>query len=163
MILIRFRTLSTRVCCQELDDRLDGSGDCKYNGREAEKPIRDGGCRRACGGLGVALMCGYGPPEEELDTGAASGIGRATAERCAQEGMRIVLADVEEPAPTQTESEMKAAGAQVLAVVTDVSQAEPFDILTHPEFRPVVQARMEAIVGGQELRPLAALMAVLGG
>jgi NAD(P)-dependent dehydrogenase (short-subunit alcohol dehydrogenase family) len=28
-------------------------------------------------------------------TGAASGIGRALAERCADEGMRVVLADVE--------------------------------------------------------------------
>jgi NAD(P)-dependent dehydrogenase (short-subunit alcohol dehydrogenase family) len=28
-------------------------------------------------------------------TGAASGIGRALADRCAQEGMKVVLADVE--------------------------------------------------------------------
>ena len=28
-------------------------------------------------------------------TGAASGIGRALAERCAREGMKVVLADVE--------------------------------------------------------------------
>ena len=31
-------------------------------------------------------------------TGAASGIGRALAERCAQEGMKVVLADIEEQA-----------------------------------------------------------------
>ena len=31
-------------------------------------------------------------------TGAASGIGRALAERCAREGMKVVLADVEEKA-----------------------------------------------------------------
>ena len=49
-------------------------------------------------------------------TGAASGIGRAIAERCVQEGMHVVLADIEEPALSQTESEMKAAGANVLAV-----------------------------------------------
>ena len=29
-------------------------------------------------------------------TGAASGIGRALAERCAREGMRVVIADVDE-------------------------------------------------------------------
>jgi NAD(P)-dependent dehydrogenase (short-subunit alcohol dehydrogenase family) len=55
-------------------------------------------------------------------TGAASGIGRGIAERCAREGMRIVLADIEEEALTQTEQEMKAAGATVLAVLTDVSE-----------------------------------------
>jgi NAD(P)-dependent dehydrogenase (short-subunit alcohol dehydrogenase family) len=43
-------------------------------------------------------------------TGAASGIGRAIAERCAQEGMKGVLADIDEDAPTRTEEEMRAAG-----------------------------------------------------
>lgn len=55
-------------------------------------------------------------------TGAASGIGRALAERFAAEGMRVVLADVEEGALAKVESEMKADGATVLAVATDVSQ-----------------------------------------
>jgi NAD(P)-dependent dehydrogenase (short-subunit alcohol dehydrogenase family) len=56
-------------------------------------------------------------------TGAASGIGRAIAERCAREGMKVVLADIEEPALAQTEAEMKAAGADVLAVLMDVAKA----------------------------------------
>ena len=55
-------------------------------------------------------------------TGAASGIGRAIAERSAREGMKVVLADIEEAALAQAESELKAAGAAVLAVRTDVSQ-----------------------------------------
>lgn len=62
-------------------------------------------------------------------TGAASGIGRAMAERCAQEGMNVVLADVEEPALAQTESEMKATGANVLAVLTDVSKTRDVEAL----------------------------------
>ncbi|HHC23871.1 MAG TPA: SDR family NAD(P)-dependent oxidoreductase, partial [Desulfobacterales bacterium] len=33
-------------------------------------------------------------------TGAASGIGRGIAERCAREGMTVVLADIEEEALT---------------------------------------------------------------
>ena len=41
-------------------------------------------------------------------TGAASGIGRGIADRCMQEGMKVVLADIEEPALAQAESEMKA-------------------------------------------------------
>lgn len=55
-------------------------------------------------------------------TGAASGIGRAIAERCLQERMKVVLADVEEPALAQTEQELKATGATTLAVRTDVSR-----------------------------------------
>ncbi len=55
-------------------------------------------------------------------TGAASGIGRSIAERCAREGMKVVLADIEEPVLAQTEAEMKAAGANVTAVLTDVSK-----------------------------------------
>jgi NAD(P)-dependent dehydrogenase (short-subunit alcohol dehydrogenase family) len=54
-------------------------------------------------------------------TGAASGIGRALAERCAQEGMKVVLADIEEKALVQASQDLAAQGAQVLAVPTDVS------------------------------------------
>lgn len=55
-------------------------------------------------------------------TGAASGIGRALADRCAREGMKVVLADVEVAALKNAEQELRAAGAEVLAVVTDVSK-----------------------------------------
>jgi NAD(P)-dependent dehydrogenase (short-subunit alcohol dehydrogenase family) len=57
-------------------------------------------------------------------TGAASGIGHALAERCAHEGMKVVLADVDVDALTATEAALKATGAPVLAVVTDVSKAQ---------------------------------------
>ena len=56
-------------------------------------------------------------------TGGASGIGRATADRLAREGMRIVLADVEDGALEKARLEMEEAGADVLAVRTDVSEA----------------------------------------
>jgi NAD(P)-dependent dehydrogenase (short-subunit alcohol dehydrogenase family) len=55
-------------------------------------------------------------------TGAASGIGRGLADKFAAEGMRVVLADVEQPALEQAAREMTAAGATVLAVQTDVSK-----------------------------------------
>jgi NAD(P)-dependent dehydrogenase (short-subunit alcohol dehydrogenase family) len=55
-------------------------------------------------------------------TGAASGIGRAIAERCAQEGMKVVLADVEAQALDQAENALRGTGASVLAVRTDVSK-----------------------------------------
>jgi NAD(P)-dependent dehydrogenase (short-subunit alcohol dehydrogenase family) len=62
-------------------------------------------------------------------TGAASGIGRAMAERFAAEGMKVVLADVEKGALTQVEAEMRAGGATVLAVPTDVSRAADVEAL----------------------------------
>jgi NAD(P)-dependent dehydrogenase (short-subunit alcohol dehydrogenase family) len=62
-------------------------------------------------------------------TGAASGIGRAIVDRCAREGMRVVLADIEEPALRQAEEELAAGGADVLAVVTDVSHASHVEAL----------------------------------
>ena len=64
-------------------------------------------------------------------TGAASGIGRALAERCAQEGMKLVLADVEAEALAEAEVSMKAAGATVLALRTDVSQSGYIETLAH--------------------------------
>ena len=62
-------------------------------------------------------------------TGAASGIGRALAGRFAGAGMRVVLADIEEPALIAAVDELAAGGAEVLAVVTDVSDGEQVDAL----------------------------------
>ncbi len=62
-------------------------------------------------------------------TGAASGLGRAMALRCAQEGMKVVLADVEVDPLAKTEASMKASGATVLAVHTDVSRAGDVEAL----------------------------------
>jgi NAD(P)-dependent dehydrogenase (short-subunit alcohol dehydrogenase family) len=57
-------------------------------------------------------------------TGAASGIGRALAERCAREGMKVILADVEPGALAEVEANLQAGGGTALAVRADVSQAE---------------------------------------
>jgi NAD(P)-dependent dehydrogenase (short-subunit alcohol dehydrogenase family) len=62
-------------------------------------------------------------------TGAASGIGRALAERAAQEGMKVVLADIEEKALTETTQAMQTAGATVLPVFTDVSKPDDIEAL----------------------------------
>lgn len=56
-------------------------------------------------------------------TGAASGIGYGLAERAAKEGMKVVLAGVEEGALAQAEKSVKALGVEVLAVKTDVTKA----------------------------------------
>ena len=62
-------------------------------------------------------------------TGAASGIGRAMAGRFAAAGMKVVLADVEASALSTAEQEMRAQGATVLSVVTDVSKAAEIETL----------------------------------
>jgi NAD(P)-dependent dehydrogenase (short-subunit alcohol dehydrogenase family) len=63
-------------------------------------------------------------------TGAASGIGLAMAKRFAVEGMKVVLADVERPALLRAEDAVKALGAPVLAVPTDVSRASDVEALS---------------------------------
>jgi NAD(P)-dependent dehydrogenase (short-subunit alcohol dehydrogenase family) len=62
-------------------------------------------------------------------TGAANGIGRAIADVCAREGMRVVLADINKEDLARAESELAKAGATVLAVQTDVSKAEDVEEL----------------------------------
>ena len=62
-------------------------------------------------------------------TGGASGIGLALARRAAAEGMKLVLADIEDGALAAAAAELKAAGAKVLTVKTDVSRAEAVENL----------------------------------
>ena len=63
-------------------------------------------------------------------TGAASGIGRGIAEFCAKQGIKVVLADVEEKALSIAENQIKAMGADILGLVTDVSKLDDVQSLT---------------------------------
>jgi NAD(P)-dependent dehydrogenase (short-subunit alcohol dehydrogenase family) len=56
-------------------------------------------------------------------TGAASGIGFGLAERCAQEGMKVVLAGINEDNLKKAEKEIMKTGATTLVVKCDVSKA----------------------------------------
>jgi len=67
-------------------------------------------------------------------TGAASGMGRAFAERFGKLGMNVVLADVEEPRLAEAAASMREDGSNVLDVVTDVSSAESIDELAAKAF-----------------------------
>ncbi|MEJ2008845.1 MAG: SDR family NAD(P)-dependent oxidoreductase [Acidobacteriota bacterium] len=62
-------------------------------------------------------------------TGAASGIGRGIAERCIDEGMKVVLADIDDANLAKAQSELKALGASVLSVKTDVSKRSDVEAL----------------------------------
>lgn len=53
-------------------------------------------------------------------TGAGSGIGAALARRCVDEGMRVVLADVERGALEEVADGLRERGAEALAEVVDV-------------------------------------------
>ena len=67
-------------------------------------------------------------------TGGASGIGRALAGALAAEGMKLVLADVEQTALDATTAELEGRGAEALGVVTDVSKRESVQALADRVF-----------------------------
>ncbi len=64
-------------------------------------------------------------------TGGASGVGKALAKAFLGEDMKVVLADVEEPALKSTTEEL---GGDVIAVVTDVSDASSVQALADRVF-----------------------------
>lgn len=67
-------------------------------------------------------------------TGAASGLGRAMAERFAAEGMHVVLSDIDATGVREATAALSDGGAQVHAVVTDVSQADDVERLADEAF-----------------------------
>lgn len=73
-------------------------------------------------------------------TGAGSGIGEGLARLAAQQGMRVVLADVAMERAEKVVEDIRAGGAEALAVHTDVSEPEALDRLaaiTHETFGDV--------------------------
>ena len=84
-----------------------------------------------------------GGPMEDLQgkvaviTGGASGIGKAVATRAAAEGMKIVLADIEENPLKEATDELGSNGADVIGAVTDVSDLASVPNATRPRPRPL--------------------------
>ena len=58
-------------------------------------------------------------------TGAGSGMGRAMAVRFAREGMRVVLADVEEPALAETQIDAEGVAARTWAAMASLTSRPP--------------------------------------
>ena len=67
-------------------------------------------------------------------TGGAGGIGFAMARRFARENMKIVLADLEEPALAVAAAALAADGAEVLAIPTDVAKPDAVERLANAAF-----------------------------
>ena len=64
-------------------------------------------------------------------TGAGSGFGREFARTAAARGMRLALADIHQMALDATVDELRAAGADVIGVRTDVSKVEAVQALAN--------------------------------
>jgi NAD(P)-dependent dehydrogenase (short-subunit alcohol dehydrogenase family) len=75
-------------------------------------------------------------------TGAASGIGFATAARLAQEGMRVVLADIERAALDAAVVKLTAAGHEAVGVPTDVSRWDDLQVLADQTLRAYSQVNV---------------------
>lgn len=71
----------------------------------------------------MSMQAGEFDGKAVIVTGAASGLGRATALAFAAQGARLALADVNEPGLSQTLANATALGARAIAITTDVADA----------------------------------------
>lgn len=94
-------------------------------------------------------------------TGAAHGIGLALAEAFAVEGCRLVLADLEAPALEAAAGRLRTAGAQVLAMPTDVTREGDLQALAAVTIDTFGAAHILCANAGVTLagRPMSALSA----
>ncbi|MEY9844330.1 NAD(P)-dependent dehydrogenase (short-subunit alcohol dehydrogenase family) [Streptacidiphilus sp. BW17] len=75
------------------------------------------------------------PGQVAVVTGAASGIGLAMAQRFAAEGLRVVLADVEEAALDKAVAGLREQGAEAVGQLTDVSERDSVEALAETAYR----------------------------
>jgi NAD(P)-dependent dehydrogenase (short-subunit alcohol dehydrogenase family) len=77
-------------------------------------------------------------------TGAAKGIGRAIAAAYAENGAKVVIADIDETAGKQTEAELKPWGENILFVKTDVKKED--DIINLMETAKKTYGRIDVLI-----------------
>ncbi|MFN8495222.1 MAG: SDR family oxidoreductase [Caldilineaceae bacterium] len=93
-----------------------------------------------------------------LVTGAAGGIGRATALAFAKTGARVVVADINLVGAEETAALLVQSGGDAIAVRTDVRQANEVEALvqtTIDHFGRLDYAHNNAGIAGQEMTPTA--------
>ena len=76
-------------------------------------------------------------------TGAGAGMGRESAVLFAEEGARVVVADIDGEAAAETVKTVEASGGQGLAVVGDVQRASIASCTRSPRSVPSCCARWE--------------------
>ena len=89
-------------------------------------------------------------------TGAASGIGRALANRFAVEGMKVVLADIEADALDAAVRELRQQERDVIGVLTDVAKADSVENLAREALKAYGKVHIlcnNAGVGGGNASP----------
>lgn len=74
-------------------------------------------------------MAGILDNKVAIITGAASGIGRATAQVFAREGARLVIADMNEEGGNETLAQLKQAGASAIFVKVNVAKASEVEAM----------------------------------
>jgi NAD(P)-dependent dehydrogenase (short-subunit alcohol dehydrogenase family) len=87
-------------------------------------------------------------------TGAASGIGKATAQALADEGCHLVICDIQEEALEQVAEELRSRGREVLARRCDVSREPDMKRLAQASFKKfgkvdIAMSNAGTAVGGQ--------------
>jgi NAD(P)-dependent dehydrogenase (short-subunit alcohol dehydrogenase family) len=87
-----------------------------------------------------------------LITGAASGIGRATAEEFAREGAKLTLFDLSADGLARVEADLAGSGADIVAVVGDV--AEDADVQRAVEAAVARFGRLDVLVANAGIIPL---------
>ena len=75
-------------------------------------------------------------------TGAAEGIGKAIAQQCAAQGMKLVLADIDGAKLAATVNELQQGGADAVGQVTDVAQSEQVEQLADLAFSTFGQVHL---------------------
>jgi len=86
-----------------------------------------------------------------LVTGAGSGIGRASAQKFAQEGAKVIVADIVAEGGNETVRLIREAGGEAAFVKTDVSQAKEVEALvsrTAETYRRLDCAHKNAVIEG---------------
>jgi len=68
-------------------------------------------------------------------TGAASGIGYGLAKKCINEGMKLIISDINEEDLLRVEQELKINDGKVIAIIADVSKAKDVELLSQKTYK----------------------------
>jgi NAD(P)-dependent dehydrogenase (short-subunit alcohol dehydrogenase family) len=88
-------------------------------------------------------------------TGGASGIGLGMAEAFAEKGMKVAIADMDQPALTKSAEQLEAKGANVIAIPCDVTNATSVDEAAAATLRAF--GKVHVVCNNAGVNPLGAL------